>query len=64
MRIQDSRELSVAETARQLGIGLQYTYTLIYSGKLRARRVNRRWFVPADAVEARRKLMEERDAKS
>jgi excisionase family DNA binding protein len=49
------REISVAEAARKLGMALTYVYSLVWTGKLRARKVNRQWRVSAEAVEARLK---------
>jgi excisionase family DNA binding protein len=60
MKNHQSSEVTVAEAARQLGIGLQYAYSLVYSGRLPARRVDGRWHVSADAVEERRKRLEAR----
>ncbi len=54
------QEISVAEAARQLGVGLQYAYALIYSGRLAARRVNGRWLVPLAAVRERKRRLEGR----
>jgi len=49
------REITVAEAARKLGMALTYVYSLVWSGKLKARKVNRQWRVSADAVESRLK---------
>jgi excisionase family DNA binding protein len=43
-------ELSVAEAARMLGITLQYAYSLLYAGQLKARRENGRWLIERKAV--------------
>ena len=48
-----SKELSVIEATRRLGVGIDATYKLLYSGKLPARKVDGRWLIRADAVEAR-----------
>jgi hypothetical protein len=34
-------------------VGIDATYKLLYSGKLPARKVDGRWLIRADAVEAR-----------
>lgn len=49
------REITVAETARRLGVTLTHTYSLIWAGKLKACKVNRQWRVSSDAVESRLK---------
>ena len=48
-----SRELTVIETCRRLGITIDALYRLIYAGRLPARKNERRWLIPAQAVEAR-----------
>lgn len=48
-------ELSAIEAARKLGLGLDYLYSLLWMGKLRGRKVARRWRIPVEAVEARLK---------
>lgn len=52
-------ELSAIEAARKLGVGLDYLYSLLWTGKLRGRKVGKRWRVPAEAVEAKLKLRAE-----
>lgn len=49
------REISVAEAARRLGVGLTYVYSLLWAGKLEAHKVYRQWRISAEAVEARLK---------
>lgn len=46
-------ELSVIETTRRLGVGIDATYKLIYAGKLPAHKTDGRWRISASAVEAR-----------
>lgn len=53
------REISVAEAARQLGVALTYIYSLLWAGKLKARKVNRQWRISAEGVESRRKARAE-----
>jgi excisionase family DNA binding protein len=48
-------EITVAETARRLGVALTYVYSLLWAGKLKAHKVNRKWKVSAEAVENRLK---------
>lgn len=47
------QEISVVEAARILSVQLGYVYTLIWGGKLEARKVDGRWLVSEEAVEAR-----------
>ncbi len=49
------QEISVSEAARRLGVALTYVYSLLWAGKLKARKVNRQWRISADAVAARLK---------
>lgn len=51
--------MSVAAAARRLGVGLDFVYLLLRSGKLAGRKVGRQWLVSAEAVEERRKRIEE-----
>jgi len=48
-------EMSAIEAARMLGVGLDYLYSLLWTGKLQGRKVGKRWCIPAEAVEARLK---------
>lgn len=48
-------ELSAVEAARRLGVGLDYLYSLLWTGKLKGRKVGKQWRIPAEAVEARLK---------
>ena len=49
------KELSAIEAARTLGIGLDYLYSLLWTGKLQGRKEGKRWRISAGAVEARLK---------
>jgi excisionase family DNA binding protein len=49
-------EVSAVEAARRLGVGLDYLYSLLWTGKIRARKIGRRWRVSAEAIEAKLKL--------
>ena len=53
------KEISVSEAARKLGVALTYVYSLVWAGKLKARKVDREWRVSAAAVEARLKARSE-----
>lgn len=46
-------EITVAEAARRLGVTIAYVYTLVWAGKLEARKENGRWLVSSKAVEER-----------
>jgi excisionase family DNA binding protein len=47
------REMSAIEAARILGVGLDYLYGLIWTGKLEAHKEGNRWRVSASSVESR-----------
>jgi len=49
------KELSAIEAARKLGVGLDYLYSLLWTGKLPGCKFAKRWRIPAEAVEARLK---------
>ena len=53
--MKQAKEISAIEAARRLGIGLDYLYGLLWTGKLVARKVNKKWLVSTDSVEARLK---------
>ena len=53
-------EIKAADACRRLGITLDALYRLIYAAKLPARKVDGRWLIPAEAVEARLKAREAR----
>jgi len=48
-------EVSAIEAARRLGLGLDYLYSLLWTGKLKGRKVGKRWRIPVEAVEIRLK---------
>ena len=45
--------LSAVEAARTLGIGLDYLYSLLWTGKLEGRKLGKQWKIPVRAVESR-----------
>jgi excisionase family DNA binding protein len=49
------QELSAIEAARRLKVGLDYLYSLLWTGKLQGRKVGKQWRIPAEAVDERRK---------
>ena len=51
----EPKEITAIEAARRLGVGLGFLYSLVWTGKLRARKINRQWRVSVDSVEARLK---------
>jgi excisionase family DNA binding protein len=58
----ETSEISAAGAARRLGVGLDFVYVLLRSGKLVGRKTGRRWLVSAEAVEERRVRLEARNA--
>ena len=53
--MKQKRDLTAIEAARRLGVGLDYLYGLLWTGKLKGRKFENRWRIPAAAVEARLK---------
>jgi len=49
------KDLTVSEASRTLGVTLDAIYRLIYAAKLQARKTDGKWYIPAAAIEARRK---------
>jgi excisionase family DNA binding protein len=47
--------MSAREAARQLGVGLQQVYRLIWEGRLDGEKTDGQWRVSAEAVESRQK---------
>jgi excisionase family DNA binding protein len=47
------KEVSAIEAARRLGVGLDYLYSLLWTGKLEGRKVGKQWRIPIEAVETR-----------
>ena len=50
-----TKELSAIEAARKLGVGLDYLYSLLWTGKLKATKVGKQWRISSEAVEERLK---------
>jgi hypothetical protein len=48
-----TEEISAAEAARRLRVEMAYLYSLLWTGKLAARKVNGRWLVSVEAVRTR-----------
>lgn len=53
--MKQAKEISAIEAARRLGVGLDYLYGLLWTGKLEARKFNKQWRVSVESVEARLK---------
>jgi excisionase family DNA binding protein len=49
-------EITAVEAARRLNVGLDYLYSLLWTGKLQGEKVNGRWTVSAQAIEERAKV--------
>jgi len=56
MTLDCRKTVGIAEAARKLNVTLKYIYDLVYSGRLPAEKVDRKWRISARAVEARLKL--------
>jgi excisionase family DNA binding protein len=52
------QEISAIEAARRLAVGLDYVYSLIWTGKLEGRKQDQRWLVSEASVEKRLKARE------
>ena len=48
-------EISAIQAARRLGVGLDYLYSLLWTGKLAARKKGGRWLVLESAIQKRLK---------
>jgi len=46
-------EISAVDAARRLGVGLDYLYSLLWTGKLAGRKEGKRWRILLSAVEER-----------
>ena len=51
----NEKELTAIEAARKLGVGLDYLYSLLWTGKLQGRKVGKQWRISSRAVDARLK---------
>jgi hypothetical protein len=49
-------EITAVEAARRLSIGLDYLYSLLWTGKLQGKKVHGRWTVSAQATDQRAKV--------
>jgi len=48
-----NQEVSAIVAARKLGVGLDYLYSLLWTGKLPGRKVGKQWRIPAEAIDER-----------
>jgi len=56
----EAKPLTVQQTAERLGVTLKYVRDLLYESKLPgAKKVGRKWFIPAKTIEARQKAREQ-----
>jgi excisionase family DNA binding protein len=53
------KECSAVEAARRLNVGLDYLYSLLWTGKLAGRKVNQRWRVLEESIQKRLKKAKE-----
>jgi excisionase family DNA binding protein len=53
--LKNEKEVTAVEAARRLGVGLDYLYSLLWTGKLEGHKVGRQWRVPVEAIQARMK---------
>jgi excisionase family DNA binding protein len=54
-KLKNTPDLTPREAATRLGIGLQFIYQLLWSGKLPGKKTGKTWRIPTDAVDARLK---------
>lgn len=47
--------VSAIEAARMLGIGLDYFYSLVWTGRIVGHKEGKRWRIPLSSVDARMK---------
>lgn len=52
------QEVSAVEAARRLKVGLDYLYSLLWTGKLSGRKEGKIWRVSAQSIEERRAALE------
>jgi excisionase family DNA binding protein len=53
MTTKKNAEITAIDAARRLGVGLDYLYGLLWTGRLSGRKVSGRWRVPLSAIEER-----------
>ena len=58
MKSGEKHEVGAIEAARRLRVGLDYLYSLLWTGKLRGRKVGKQWRIPSEAIEERLKQRE------
>ena len=50
-----TEHLTVADTARRLRTTLESVYRMLYAGRLAGKKIDGKWRIPAEAVQARLK---------
>lgn len=55
------QELTAVEAARMLGVGLDYLYGLLWTGKIEGRKKASRWVISAASVETRLEALRRRN---
>jgi excisionase family DNA binding protein len=50
-------EVSAVEAARRLGVGLEYVYSLLWTGKLPGRKIGKTWRVSIEGINQRLKSL-------
>lgn len=45
--------ITIRQAARRLNLTMNYVYNLIWTGKIKARKVGRQWRIPVKVIEAR-----------
>lgn len=53
--MKSDQEITAIEAARRLNVGLDYLYSLLWTGKLQGKKVNGRWTVTTQALIERAK---------
>jgi excisionase family DNA binding protein len=53
--VKEPKTISAIEAARRLEVGLDYLYSLLWTGRLKAKKIGRNWRIFTQAVEERLK---------
>lgn len=62
--MREEKYLPPITAARRLGVGLDYLYKQLWTGKLTGKKVNGRWRIPLAAIEERLRERDEREARN
>jgi len=60
--MKSKQELTTREAAQCLHVGIDWLYRMMWTGGLPATKRQGRWFISKEAVEDRRRALEEKDA--